>query len=182
MRAAGWLAALAVLALACTARAGILYWMIDGVADESFTTAYLATLEQAGGNADNVVARLYSIGADTGERIDYVPAIGLESEDDLGTLFYGWANSTEISDDPAKIYAVELGIVAEDGSITAYYTSDRQTYGNLVAMGAVQTSEVGVYDHAWNLAMVGWAAPEPSGAMLVLLGAAALLLRRKRNG
>ncbi|MGN0832845.1 MAG: PEP-CTERM sorting domain-containing protein [Kiritimatiellia bacterium] len=181
MRAAGWLAALAAMAAACTARAAILYWTIDGTAGESFTSAYLQTLECADGNTDNVVAWLYSLDASTGERIDYEPAVGLESVDSGGTMFCGESNPTEIPSDPGRIYGVGLGVLEQDGSVTAYFSSERHTFESLVEMAVVQISEVGVYDHAWNLAMASWSVPEPNGALLMLLGVAVLSLRRKRN-
>ena len=61
MRAAGCIVALATAMTACRLRADLLYWMIDGKAGDSFSAAYLQTLESANGKADNVVARLYSL-------------------------------------------------------------------------------------------------------------------------
>ena len=166
------------------ASADLLYWMIDGTASDRLTTAYLATLEKAGGDAGNVVARLYSTDTKTGARFDY-DAISVESEGNLGKEFVGWpGDETRIPSSPDRLYAVELGILREDGSITAYYVSDSQSYANLVAMGMVQMSPVGIYDQPWNLAVAGWSAiavPEPSGGLLLLLGTACLMLRRKRH-
>ena len=108
MRTVGWIAALATLAAGCAARACTLYWMIDGTAGESFTSAYLQTLENADGNAENVVAWLFSVDSSTGERIDYEPAVGLESEGGAGKVFYGESNPTAIPADSAKVYGVEL--------------------------------------------------------------------------
>ena len=181
MRTVGWIAALATLAAGCAARACTLYWMIDGTAGESFTSAYLQTLENADGNAENVVAWLFSVDSSTGERIDYEPAVGLESEGGAGKVFYGESNPTAIPADSAKVYGVELGVLKQDGSVESCFTSERQTFDRLVEMAAVQMSEVGVYDQAWNLATASWVVPEPNGALLVLIGSAFLSLRRKRN-
>ena len=182
MRAAGWIVALATAMTACTLRADVLYWMIDGEAGDSFSAAYLQTLESANGKADNVVAWLYSRDASSGERIDYYKsAVGIDSEDGDGRMFCGESYPTEIPANPSRVYGVQLGVLEEDGSFTAQFSSERLTFERLVKMGAVQMSAVGVYDQPWNLATASWAVPEPNGALLVLVGTALLALRRRCN-
>ena len=180
MRAAGWIVALATAMTACTLRADLLYWMIDGEAGDSFSAAYLQTLESANGKADNVIAWLYSLDASSGVRIDYYnSAVGIEREDDAERMFCGESIPTEISADPALVYGVQLGVLEEDGSFTAQFSSERLTFERLVEKGAVQKSAVATYDQAWNLATAVWTVPEPNGALLVLIGTALLALRRR---
>ena len=186
MRAAGWIVALATAMTACTLRADVLYWMIDGEAGDSFSAAYLQTLESANGKADNVIAWLYSLDASSGERIDYYKsAVGIVSEGDAGRMFYGESIPTEIPADsslPADfslVYGVQLGVLGADGSFTAQFSSERLTYERLDEMGAVQKSAVSVYQQPWNLATAVWTVPEPNGALLVLVGTALLALRRR---
>ena len=181
MRSVGWIVALATAMTACTLRADVLYWMIDGEAGDSFSAAYLQTLESANGKAEHVAALLSSLDPSSGTRIDYHPDVGIVSEGDAGRMFYGESIPTEISADSALVYGVQLGVFGEDGSFTAQFSSERLTYGRLVEMEAVQKSAVATYDQAWNLATAVWTVPEPNGALLVLVGTALLALRRRCN-
>ena len=179
MRAAGWIVALATAMTVCTLRADLLYWMIDGEASDSFSAAYLQTLERAGGDAEKVGSLLYSLDTSSGTRIDYEPAVGIVSVDDAGRMFWGESISAEILDDPDLVYGVQLGVLGADNSFTAQFSSERLTYERLDEMGAVQKSAVSVYQQPWNLATAVWTVPEPNGALLVLVGTALLALRRR---
>ena len=183
MRAAGWIVALATAMTACTLRADLLYWMIAGKAGDSFSAAYLQTLNSANGKADNVVARLYSLNnTSSGVRIDYYESpVGIVSVDGTGRMFDGESNPTAIPSDSSRIYGVQLGVHGADGSFTALFSSERLTYGRLVEMEAVQKIAVATYDKPWNLATAVWTVPEPNGALLVLVGTALLALRRRCN-
>ena len=179
MRAAGWIVALATAMTACTLRADLLYWMIDGEASDSFSAAYLQTLERAGGDAEKVGSLLYSLDTSSGTRIDYEPAVGIVSVDDAGRMFLGESIYAEISADSSLVYGVQLGVLGADNSFTAQFSSEQLTYKRLVEKGAVQKSAVATYDQAWNLATAVWTVPEPNGALLVLVGTALLALRRR---
>ena len=183
MRAAGWIVDLATAMTACTLRADLLYWMIDGEAGDRFAAAYQQTLESANGKAENVVARLYSLNnTSSGVRIDYYESpVGIVSVDGTGRMFDGESNPTAIPSDSSRIYGVQLGVHGADGSFTALFSSERLTFESLKGMGAVQTSAVATYDQAWNLATAVWTVPEPNGALLVLVGTALLALRRRCN-
>ena len=181
MRAAGWIVALATAMTACTLRADLLYWMIDGEAGDSFSAAYLQTLESANGKAENVVAGLYSLNTSSGDRIDYEPYVGIESVDGAGWMFDGESIHAEISADSDLVYGVQLGVLGADNSFTAQFSSEQLTYKRLVEKGAVQKSAVATYDKPWNLATAVWTVPEPNGALLVLVGTALLALRRRCN-
>ena len=86
--------ALVLVLMAGAARGGVLYWMIDGNASDSFQFAYAQTLQKAkdtvqGGNAD-VVARVYAVDESTGTRETYDPVV-VEAvvNDKGGTSFVG---------------------------------------------------------------------------------------------
>lgn len=184
--------ALVLVLMAGAARGGVLYWMIDGVASDSFQFAYAQTLQKAkdtvqGGNADSVVARAYAVDESTGTRETY-DFVGVAAATDAGTSFDGAPVPVELPSTAASdkwIFGVEIGVMDGDGTFTATYCAwDAKglTYAQLDAMGAIQSNETAIYDRAINAAEATWSAttpvPEPTGGLLVVLGGAVLLLRR----
>lgn len=185
--------ALVLVLMAGAARGGVLYWMIDGVASDSFQFAYAQTLQKAkdtiqGGNADSVVARAYAVDESTGTRETY-DFVGVAAATDAGTSFDGAPVPVELPSTAASdnwIFGVEIGVMDGDGTFTATYCAwDAKglTYAQLDAMGAIQSNATAIYDRAINAAGATWtdnphSVPEPTGGLLVLLGGAVLLLRR----
>lgn len=184
--------ALVLVLMAGAARGGVLYWMIDGVASDSFHFAYAQTLQKAkdtvqGANADSVVARAYAVDKSTGTRETY-DFVGVAAADEEGTSFDGAPLPVELPSSAASdnwIFGVEIGVMDGDGTFTATYCAwDAKglTYAELDAMGAIQSNATAIYDRAINAAGATWSAttpvPEPTGGLLVVLGGAVLLLRR----
>ena len=184
--------ALVLVLMAGAARGGVLYWMIDGNASDSFQFAYAQTLQKAkdtvqGGNAD-VVARVYAVDESTGTRETY-DFVGVAAADDAGTSFDGAPVPVELPSTAASgdwIFGVEMGFMDGDNNFTVTsWAWDAQglTYAQLNAMGAIQSSPTASYDGPVNAAEAPWtdnphSVPEPTGGLLVVLGGAVLLLRR----
>ena len=189
--------ALVLVLMAGAARGGVLYWMIDGNASDSFQFAYAQTLQKAkdtvqGANADSVVARAYAVDKSTGTRETYkFVGVAAVANDKGGTSFDGApvpvAVELSSTDEPDNwIFGVEMGFMDGDNNFTAtYWAWDAQglTYAQLNAMGAIQSSPTASYDGPVNAAEAPWtdnphSVPEPTGGLLVVLGGAVLLLRR----
>ena len=185
--------ALVLVLMAGAARGGVLYWMIDGNASDSFQFAYAQTLQKAkdtvqGGNAD-VVARVYAVDESTGTRETYDPVV-VEAvvNDKGGTSFVGASVPETLPSTAASgnwIFGVEMGFMDGNTFTATYWAWDAQglTYAQLNAMGAIQSSPTASYDGPVNAAEAPWtdnphSVPEPTGGLLVVLGGAVLLLRR----
>ena len=184
--------ALVLVLMAGAARGGVLYWMIDGVASDSFQFAYAQTLQKAkdtvqGANADSVVARAYAVDKSTGTRETY-DFVGVAAADEEGTSFEGAPLPVELPSSAASdnwIFGVEMGFKDGDDTFTVTswaWDAKGLTYAQLDAMGAIQSNATASYDQAVNGAEATWSAttpvPEPTGGLLVVLGGAVLLLRR----
>ena len=180
--------ALVLVLMAGAARGGVLYWMIDGVAHESFQIAYAQTLQKAS-DPDSVVARAYAVDKSTGTRETYdFVGVAAVANDKGGTSFDGTSVPVELPStvEPDNlIFGVEMGFMDGNDTFTATYCAwDAKglTYAQLNAMGAIQSNATASYDRAVNAAEAPWSAPtpvpEPTGGLLVVLGGAVLLLRR----
>lgn len=184
--------ALVLVLMAGAARGGVLYWMIDGDASESFQFAYAQTLlkaEELRVDADSVVARAYAVDKSTGTRETY-DFVGVAAADDAGTSFDGAPVPVELPSTAASdnwIFGVEMGFMDGDDTFTVTYCAwdaEGLTYAQLDAMGAIQSNATASYDRPINVAVAGgtWSeptpVPEPTGGLLVVLGGAVLLLRR----
>ena len=185
--------ALVLVLMAGAARGGVLYWMIDGNASDSFQFAYAQTLQKAkdtvqGGNAD-VVARVYAVDESTGTRETYDPVVVEAVVNDKGGTSFVGASVPETLPSTAAlgnwIFGVEMGFMDGNTFTATYWAWDAQglTYAQLNAMGAIQSSPTASYDGPVNAAEAPWtdnphSVPEPTGGLLVVLGGAVLLLRR----
>ena len=186
--------ALVLVLMAGAARGGVLYWMIDGNASDSFQFAYAQTLQKAkdtvqGANADSVVARAYAVDKSTGTRETYDPVVvEAVANDKGGTSFVGASVPETLPSTAASgdwIFGVEMGFMDGNTFTATYWAWDAQglTYAQLNAMGAIQSSPTASYDGPVNAAEAPWtdnphSVPEPTGGLLVVLGGAVLLLRR----
>ena len=184
--------ALVLVLMAGAARGGVLYWMIDGDASDSFQFAYAQTLIEAGKkdcNADSVVARAYAVDKSTGTRETYkFVGVAAVANDKGGTSFDGAPLPVELPStvEPDNlIFGVEMGFMDGDGNFTATswaWDAEGLTYAQLNAMGAIQSNATANYDGPINAAGETWftptPAPEPTGGLLVVLGGAVLFLRR----
>ena len=179
--------ALVLVLMAGAARGGVLYWMIDGDASESFQLAYARTLQKAKGDAGNVAARAYAVDKSTGTRQTY-DLVEVKAANGAGTSFVGESVPETLPPTAASgdwIFGVEMGFMDGDGTFTATswaWDAEGLTYAQLNAMGAIQSNATANYDGPINAAGATWftptPAPEPTGGLLVVLGGAVLLLRR----
>ena len=202
------IAAAILAALACGAADDVLYWMVDGSATvdngggetssiSSFFSDYGASADSSfaarvrvtGGDisGDTFLALYYSEGGeswmDSGE-------FGVDFSD-IGAGYYGAGvpegNQSPIGSfsagSPEYSFVIELGNVVNDGS-------DNWTWTTVATSAATAYSSLGEFIHqSFDLnpgAIATWspttftAVPEPSGALMSVLGLALLALRRRR--
>lgn len=78
-------------------------------------------------------------------------------------------------------FVLEMGTYA-GGTANALYQSEKMTYEQLSTGGYLSSSSTLTNQKLWNPATSSWtAAPEPSSALMFLLGGCALALRRRRS-
>jgi len=151
----------AILVSAVTSQAAYLWWQID---NPQGTTEQWAT------------AKLYQRNIDGTGEMQELGDLDLIEE---GKSALDWS---EVSQNDTYAYYIEL--LSSDGNLVGY-TKDWQsmTYAKLVGDGAItETLDVPpAAGKAFGAAPGGYNAPEPTSAMLMLLGVAGLALKRKQK-
>jgi len=170
MKIKHWMVAAAAVALAAAARGEYLYWQVDNVsaADATVATLYYSV----NGGAP------YTVDADGWS------GLGTSGETAIGPY---QANLSSLSGDLSD-YAFYVEVVqytSSGGTYTADPASARTSYTwkytDLVAQGHILADSV-LAPTALALTPVNFStpAPEPTGGLLIVIGAAALALRRRR--
>ncbi len=173
MKIKHWMVAAAALALAAAARGEYLYWQVDNVsaADATVATLYYSV----NGGARNTVDA------------DGWSGLGQSGETAIGPY---QANLSSLSGDLSD-YAFYVEVVQYTYSdSTGGYTPDAGSaptrsytwkYTDLVEQGHILADSV-LAPTALALTPVNFStpAPEPTGGLLIVIGAAALALRRRR--
>ncbi len=199
-------AALLTVGVSSAGENDVLYWMVDGstalATEDGTMTTVRAFLESADSSTgSSFAARVRVMGGDiTGDTfLQLYDDDGVAYDGDLGVDFgktdagYWGAGVPDGNISPSGDYSagtpeysfiVEIGNVVwnatgDDGTWTTVATSSAATYSSLasfiVPLGDIKPSGM----VAWNPTQFQ-AVPEPSGGLLVPLGAALLALRRKR--
>lgn len=167
------LALFTVMLLACVAhaassvsRTGYVYWTLDPVSQSS-QYAFVMFASQADASSEKVYLTI----GDTNQTVAYNQST-YPTTTDLGGSFY-----SPVANDSGEVsYFLELYDV--NGQIVG--TSEAVTYAELLNGGFVyeDMSVTGVTD-PYHFAVS--AVPEPTGGLLLVLGACVLALRRKRT-
>ena len=173
--------------------AGVLYWMVDDpaiVAPDGATYtigSYSSpTVKDGKGDAAQVNAiRVAAYGGgetiylDMYEGSELVPGMDVVEVMQPGSWAGPmWADLGKLGTDYQTFtFAIELGYMSDDGSQwSVLAVSDTETYASLAEF--IHTAPAAFpKDLAWN--PNSYAVPEPSGALLMLFGAALMALRRK---
>ena len=173
-------------------RAEVLLWMVDDPVIQSWggsTFKYTDTvLGPDGGYYDLNAARISAMDGD-GNVVYlsiYDTQAGVFDPDVTGVLLNEtrpavlpvWAGVIPAVDADHWSFAIELGVVDDQGVWTSVATSGYETYDNLRQYIAVDVADMPGY--------LPWApdvfnAPEPSSGLLMFLGGALLTLRRRRR-
>lgn len=153
-----------IAAFATVADDYYMYWCVDQTgSDDPYTFAY-ATLKATDGNGVYDMPSYGTIGADASGTSSGLSAGGLGNMSSLGIY-------------ASTAYSFFIELYSDSDVFLAQ--SETKTYSEIVQAHAISNSGIGQQAAAaWVPG--GYAIPEPSSALLVLLGMAGLALRRKR--
>lgn len=172
MKIKHWMAAATTVALAAAARGEYLYWQVDNVsaADATVATLYYSV---DGGARNTVDADGWS-------------GLGTSGETAIGPY---QANLSSLSGDLSD-YAFYVELVQYTYSDSTGYTASSASartgytwkYTDLVAQGHILADSILAPTDMALMTPVNFStpAPEPTGGLLIVIGAAALALRRRR--
>ena len=164
----------------------VLWWLVDDPLSSVPVDYYgLITSADAIGVTD---ARL-SVMDSSGNVVGYLPLMGFDEDDQIisftGETGIGVPGEyfADISDyaDPAYSFAVELGQYSAGDWVKTLVWSETKSYTELAAHRVPWDDEnlKPAYVQPWN--PNSYAVPEPCSGMLVLLGLAALALKRRKR-
>ena len=186
-------AAVACGAFAFADEPGVLYWMVSdptiiapGGAEYKIDTYSSPTVKDGKGDAAQVNAiRVAAYGGgetiylDMYEGSELVPGMDVVEVEQPGSWAGPmWADLGKLGTDYQTFtFAIELGYMSDDGSQwSVLAASGMSSYAALNEFIHVAPADFPT-DLAWN--PNSYAVPEPSGALLMLIGAALMALRRK---
>lgn len=166
----------AAVAMACTARAELLYFMANAftwTGPQYFDYAVVGVAKDGNVNWGKDAAPVYleirsSLDAGTGGGSPYLAADAARYHAE------GWADLTDYTTDEYTFYVAAYENYAAD-PVFGYSAETAQSYAQLKAAGHVY--DPGSTDPQ---SVTPWTVPEPTGGLLWLFGAALLALRRKR--
>ena len=169
MKAMKLILALAALSVAHLASAEMLYWMIGDKTNGGANTIAFNYAAVYASNGDETVALPKDV--DGGE---------IYGNEDLTSITTTNPQMTELGEGFAwKDYSFYVELLAWDGvNETTVGHSETLSYAQLVSQGHIVPSGMGIPPtaHIW---MPTTAAPEPSSALLLLVGGALLFLKRR---
>ena len=149
---------LAFAALFCaTTQAAYLYWQVSDESAQAFTSANYAVLKQS--DANGVFHDVQTVEFDAGS----APMMSME-----------WSEVAE--HDFSKFYVELYNYDSVNNEWESLAVTQQATYDSLVQSGALTSSLVSI-PTAWTGGTV--VVPEPTSALMILLGIAALGLKRR---
>ncbi len=179
-----YFAMLGAIALATAAQADLLKWqVVDSNAYPSWNYARVGYYTTGSGSPDNATFLGLTADADTSSPADQAPAAAATGVT-TGDGIYAILPSPDSS---AYTYYIELGNYdSSTSTFTAVARSEEKSYSQLANNYIITDAQLNALNAQALQAVAAWnggtftAVPEPTGAMLMLLGFATLSLRRRR--